>query len=355
MKKTLITIGTILLIIIITIAIIFSIYVYRNLNWYNKNERNIKKSGVVEKQINLPSGGIINYCEIENNKPALLLIHGQGVAWEDYANLLPELSKNWHIYAIDLYGHGESSHQKELYYLDKNGNDLIWFIDNIIEEKTVIAGHSNGAILAAYIGAYGGSNIKALILEDPPIFSTEGENWENTFAYLDTYKPLHEYINGKKEESWEAYYLRNSYWGQLFMPDSIDKIADYAQKYKEKHMNEEVKIFYLPPSMTTLFHYSMNYDLEYGELFYNLSWNNGYSHKEILENIEVPCIYLHGKEEIAKTGVYLCAATKEQAERAVAYIGENCEFIEMEDSNHAIHNVHTKTYLEAVNSMLKYY
>ena len=61
------------------------------------------------------------------------------------------------------------------------------------------------------------------------------------------------------------------------------------------------------------------------------------------------------KEEKADNGVYLCAASKEQAERAVALIGDNCQLIETEDSNHDIHGAHTQVYLDAINSFLKEY
>ena len=88
--------------------------------------------------------------------------------WEDYALVMPELSKNWHIYAVDVYGHGESTHDESLYYLDVNVDDLIWFIDHVIGKSTVVAGHSNGAITAAYIAAYGGKNIAGVVLVDPP-------------------------------------------------------------------------------------------------------------------------------------------------------------------------------------------
>ena len=75
--------------------------------------------------------------------------------------------------------------------------------------------------------------------------------------------------------------------------------------------------------------------------------------EQMLSDIEIPCIYLHAKENIAETGVYLCAASKEQAERAAALIGENCRLVDMADSSHVIHQVHKKQYLEAVNSFLK--
>ena len=66
----------------------------------------------------------------------------------------------------------------------------------------------------------------------------------------------------------------------------------------------------------------------------------------------MPCIYLHAKEEKAENGVYLCAASREQAERAVALIGNNCRLIETSNSNHNIHGTHTQVYVDAVNQFL---
>lgn len=337
-------------IILIAVAVVFC---YQNTHWWEKDMKAIEKLGIQEKQITLPNGNTINYGELAGDGPALLLIHGQMVAWEEYASVIPDLSKNWHVYAVDLYGHGESSHEEELYYLDVNGDDLIWFIDNVIGEDTVVSGHSNGALIAAYIAAYGSNLVKGVVLEDPPVFSTQGENWETSFAYLDTYQPLHEYISSEQTECWPAYYLRHCYWGQLFMKDAMPGLANYAQKYREKHPTEEVKIMFLPSSITTVFHYVEQYDMLYGEHFYNLTWNNGITHEEMLSDIDIPCVYLHAKENVAETGVYLCAASKEQADRAVDYIGENCRLVETENSDHNIHGLHEDIYLDAVNSFLE--
>ena len=337
-------------IILIAVAVVFC---YQNTHWWEKDMKAIEKLGIQEKQITLPNGNTINYGELAGDGPALLLIHGQMVAWEEYASVIPDLSKNWHVYAVDLYGHGESSHEEELYYLDVNGDDLIWFIDNVIGEDTVVSGHSNGALIAAYIAAYGSNLVKGVVLEDPPVFSTQGENWETSFAYLDTYQPLHEYISSEQTECWPAYYLRHCYWGQLFMKDAMPGLANYAQKYREKYPTEEVKIMFLPSSITTVFHYVEQYDMLYGEHFYNLTWNNGITHEEMLSDIDIPCVYLHAKENVAETGVYLCAASKEQADRAVDYIGENCRLVETENSDHNIHGLHEDIYLDAVNSFLE--
>lgn len=352
MKKVLAIIGIVLAVGVLLVAGGIGTYWYRNLHWYDAYEKALTQVNAVEQQATLPSGRVINYGEVKNDKPALLLIHGQTVAWEDYALVMPKLSENWHIYAIDVYGHGESAHDASAYYLDVNGNDIIWFIDNVIGQPTVVAGHSNGALTAAYVAAYGGSNIKGVVLEDPPVFSTEGENWEQSFAYLDTFKVLHDYDQSDKSECWEAYYLRNCYWGQLFMKDSMPGIADYAQKYHEDHPGEYVKIGFMPASTWSVFRYMQDYDFQYGENFYDLSWCHGVSHRQMLSDINVPCVYLHAKEELSEDGTLLCAASREQAERAVGYIGTNARLVETDTNDHAIHTVHQDVYLDAVNSLL---
>ena len=324
-----------------------------NMNWYDKYEAAISEVGAEEKQATPSDGRVINYGEVENDKPALLLIHGQMGIWQDYALVLPELSKNWHIYAIDVYGHGKSTHDESLYYIDVNGDDLLWFIDNVIGAPTVVSGHSNGAITTAYLAASGDPNVVGAVLEDPPIFSTEGEGWETSFSYLDTFKPLHEYDQSDTSECWEAFYLRNCYWGQLYMKDLMPMIAGYAQQYHDEHPGEPVKIAFLPYTIWYIFQFAMEYDFAYGEHFYDLSWNHGHRHEDILSAIKIPCVFLHAKESVDQNGVYNCASSREQAERAVSYIGGNCRLIETNSSDHVIHTVHSSDYINAVNSLLR--
>jgi|GEM_PF-2960330 len=44
-------------------------------------------------------------------------------------------------------------------------------------------------------GSYGGDRIVGAVLEDPPVFSTESDYFEQSFAYQDTYKLMHEKIS----------------------------------------------------------------------------------------------------------------------------------------------------------------
>ncbi len=345
-------IGIVLLVIVVLTVTAVCVFWHKNIHWYDPYKKALDKAGAIERQAALPSGNVIHYGEVPNDKPALLLIHGQMGSWKDYALVMPALSRHWHIYAVDVYGHGRSTHDESLYYIDTNGDDLIWFIDHVIGAATVVSGHSNGALTAAYIAAHGGDHISGVLLEDPPVFSTQGEGWEESFAYLDTYKPLHDYVLSDRSECWEAYYLRHCYWGQLFMKRAMDPIADYAERYHKAHPGEAVKIGFLPSSIWSVFEYAKDYDPAYGEHFYDLSWNHGIAHEKILSDISVPCVYIHAKETLHDSATLLCAASREQAERAVSYIGGNCRLIETPTSDHMIHTVHRQLYIEIVNSLL---
>lgn len=109
----------------------------------------------------------------------------------------------------------------------------------------------------------------------------------------------------------------------------------------------------LPSDIWYVFQYTMEYDFAYGEHFYDLSWNHGFKHEDILSSIKIPCVFIHAKEVVDQNGVYQCATSREQAERAVAYIGAHCRLVETDTNAHIIHTVHKAVYIDAVNSLLR--
>ncbi|MEA4926173.1 MAG: alpha/beta hydrolase [Syntrophomonadaceae bacterium] len=349
-KESLKLSGIVLGCIALLIVISGGIYFYRCTHYWQKDYQETLAAGFIEKQSTLADGSVINYAEGPDNGKALLLIHGQTGTWADYTTVLPELSKNWHVFAVDCYGHGKSFHDETKYYLDANGNDLIWFVNHVIGEPTVVSGHSSGGLIAAYIAAYGGDFIVGDLLEDPPVFSAEKENFEKTFAYQDTYKTIHDYNNSEQSECWEAYYLRNCLWGKLYMPSAMDGLANYAQRYYEEHPKEPVQFFFMPESINFMFLSMPEYDLQFGEHFYDYSWHSGIGHETLMRALKVPTIFLHAQEAYSEDGILMAASSNEQARKAVNLIGE-CELIEL-SSNHDIHRFHPDVFIDAVNKLL---
>ena len=327
-----------------------AVYCYRCLHYWQGDLKRTISAGFEEKDAALPDGSVIHYAEGPAGGPPLLLIHGQTGTWADYARVLPALSENWHVYAVDCYGHGASSHNESKYYLRENGDDLIWFLQQVVGEPAVVSGHSSGGLLAAYAAAHGGAAVAGAVLEDPPVFSTEPGNFETSFACLDTYKPMHDYTAGPQTECWEAYYMRRCLWGQLYMASSMEGLANYAQHYHETHPGQPVQYFFMPESINFTFLYTAQYDFRFGGHFYDYSWHSGISHADLLAAVKVPTVFLHTKASYTERGVLLAASSDEQARQAVQLIGD-CELIEL-SSNHHIHRFTPQLFIPALNCIL---
>lgn len=335
----------IILLVILGIVVFF---IYNNLNYYKSSIKKTEKAGFKEKQITLKDGDVLNYAEGPNNGPSLFLIHGQCVRWESYCEVLPELSKYYHIYAVDCYGHGESTHNPQKYSAEAMGKDFIWFIENVIEEPVIISGHSSGGLLAAWIGANSPENVKGLVLEDPPLFSSEASRCEKTFAWVDSFKTYHDYLNQHEEDDHVMYYLRNCYWLKFF-GKGREGILKYAGGYRDKHPNKKLEIFFLPPSINRTYAHLDSYDPKFGDTFYDCSWMDGFNHKETLEKIEVPTVLIHTSWKYDENGILLGAMSGEDAEKANSLIKNN-KFIEVVSG----HEFHYENPEEFIKIMMDY-
>jgi pimeloyl-ACP methyl ester carboxylesterase len=317
-------------------------------------------AGFVEKQVTLGNGSIINYAEGPNNgNKALLLIHGQTGAWQDYKKVLPELSQNWHVYAVDCHGHGKSTHDESKYYVDSIGNDLIIFVDEIIKKNTVVSGHSSGALIAAYVAGNENNYVVGSLLEDPPVFSTEKEYFPRTFVYYDVYLNIHNFLISDKSECWEVFYLKNCLWGKMYLPGKMGKVAEEAKRYHEKNPEKSIKIWFLPKSVnemiSNMFTYIPEYDFKFGDNYYNSTWQNGISHEKLISDIKGPCVFMHAKDAYAinpdtSDSILMAASSDAQARKAVSLIKE-CELVELV-SGHDIHLEKPQEFITAINKLL---
>lgn len=119
----------------------------------------------------------MNYvCAGDPAAPALLLIPGQTESWWGYEAALPLLAEHFQTFAVDLRGQGRSTWTPGRYTLDNLGNDLVRFIDVAIKRPVFVSGLSSGGVLAAWLAAYAKpGQIRAAVLEDPPLFASETE------------------------------------------------------------------------------------------------------------------------------------------------------------------------------------
>jgi pimeloyl-ACP methyl ester carboxylesterase len=99
----------------------------------------------------------------------LVLLHGGGDRWQCLLPLLPTLSCRWHVYALDLRGHGKSSRVPHSYRPEEYVGDVIAFVQQRLNEPAILFGHSLGGWVALLAAAQLGHRVRALILGDPPL------------------------------------------------------------------------------------------------------------------------------------------------------------------------------------------
>lgn len=332
-----------LVVIIVAAAGALGIYAYQNMHYDEKPLENTYRAGYEEKQVTLNDGTVLNYAEGPNNGPALLLIHGQSVEWEDYSRVLPGLAEHYHVYAIDCHGHGQSSHDAIKYTGVAMGRDFVWFIENVIGEACVISGHSSGGILAAWIAANAPRDVLGIVLEDPPFFSVEPEEMQNTFVWLDSLEIIHRFRSQSKTDDYVVYYMENSYLWGLF-GDFRSLAAASTRKYREEHPGEPLKLWYMPYGWIHGTLYLDDFDTEFAETFYTGAWFDGFDQEETLSNVGCPSVYIKAATSYGKDGVLYAANSDEDAERVHRLIEGN-EMITIK-SGHDIHFEHPDEFIQ---------
>ncbi len=355
---------------ILTVIVAVCVFAYRNMNDDISNEKFLEKEGYklgfTENVAKLADRSEFYYLEGPDNGPKLLLLHGQQVNCYDYAKVLPKLSKEFHVYALDYYGHGKSSKNPDKYKAVKIGNDLIYFLKNIIKEEAYIAGHSSGALLAAYVSAKAPDRVIATVLEDGPFFSTLPGRAEETISWLG-FKTMYDYLEQNEVTTFIEYSLENDYMQEVFNakdPRAWDMLVkEPALKYLDKHPGEIPKIWYYPPKLgiNTLYAINANmqdgngdYDLRFGVSFYDFSWFDGFDQEEILKNIKSPTLVMHvapndltAPSYYDKNGILLAAMDEIDARKVVNLLAKG-QYLGGYKSDHNIHADLPEEYVQAL-------
>ncbi|MFC3994018.1 alpha/beta fold hydrolase [Actinoplanes siamensis] len=100
--------------------------------------------------------------------PPMILLHGLGDSSADWHTVLPDLSRTHHVHALDLRGHGASSHPGE-YSFELMRDDVLAYLDTAGIGPCVLVGHSMGGIVAALLTLAAPHRVTHLVLEDASI------------------------------------------------------------------------------------------------------------------------------------------------------------------------------------------
>ena len=112
----------------------------------------------------------LNYAEGPASGPPLVLIHGLTSRWQGWLTVIPDLVLRWHVFAVDLRGHGRSGRVENAYRWVDHVPDVIEFVRGVTAEPAVLIGHSLGAVVSAKVAADAPGVVRAAVLEDPPAY-----------------------------------------------------------------------------------------------------------------------------------------------------------------------------------------
>jgi len=305
-------------------------------------------AGFTEKEIELKDGTILNYGEgPDNGKTPLLLIHGQGMTWEDYAKVLPDLSSHYHVFAVDCHGHGKSDWNPKKYNAKRVAEDFAEFIEIKIGKKTVISGHSSGGMVAAWVAAYYPDLVYGTVIEDAPFFATELDRRENTYVWIYGFQMYENFKNQSEVNNYFTYAIQRSYWRKLFGNFLWNRFSKDAIKYYEKHPNQPVHVIYLPPQINRMFEAeTYPFDRKFGETFYDHSWFEDCDQSEILAKIKNPTIFI--KANTNYDGDLLLAALSDEDADQVVDLLEQGERVNIDTPGHDIHYDKPKEFTETL-------
>ena len=131
--------------------------------------------GVEFKQSYYNAGGVMTRAIEAGDGPPLIFLHGTGGHAEAYLKNIEAHAKHFHVYAIDMVGHGYTDAPDISYemqcYVDFMGD----FLDAIGAEKASISGESLGATVASWYALAHPERINKIVMNTGTMLPPDAE------------------------------------------------------------------------------------------------------------------------------------------------------------------------------------
>jgi pimeloyl-ACP methyl ester carboxylesterase len=278
----------------------------------------------------------LSYAEGPDNGPPLVLLHAQHLDWFSYSRVMPALSKKFHVFVIDYPGHGATTVPTD-YPMTAHqiGADLGDFIDREIGQPAYISGNSSGGLLAVWLAANRPALIKAVLLEDPPLFSSEFPRIHATIA--DKSFATSSAAVAAHTDDFLLYWIHASapFFNKNVGPGAPFLLTQAIKVRRRAVPGEPVEIGLLKNDTVRMLIRGLDrYDPRFGAAFHDGSWNRGFDHATALAKITCPTLLLQANTGTSPEGLLEGAMSEAEADRARALLVHG-EYIKI-DATHVV-------------------
>jgi len=316
-------------------------------NYTDPYHQKVEKAGFVEKAIKIGETDL-HYIEGPDNGPALLLLHAQLMDWFDYSRVLPDLSKSYHIFVVDYNGHGLTTAPANTMNANDIGNTLAVFMEKEIRQPAFVSGNSSGGLLTAWLAANKPELVRAILLEDPPLFSAEYPRVKQTIAYK-SFQACHTYVASGSKADFLTYWIQASsafiekYAGKKAAP----RLMKMIKAYQNGNPGKPVELRFLPVMLRMFFRGMSSFDPHFGDAFYTGGWNKGFDHANTLKKIKCPTLLLQANFEIREDGILDGAMDQNDADKAMLLL-QNATYKKI-NAAHVVHIDKPEEFIKIMN------
>jgi len=316
-------------------------------NYTDPYHGKVSKAGFTEKSVRIGETNLY-YAEGPDNGPALLLLHAQIMDWFDYSRVLPALSRNYHIFVVDYNGHGKTTAPANTMNANAIGNILARFMEKEVKEPAFVSGNSSGGLLTAWLAANKPELVKAILLEDPPLFSSEYPRVKQTIAY-NSFRSCHTYVESDSKADFLTYWIESS---AAFIEKNAGKKAtprllSMTKTYRDANPGKPVELRFLPAMLRMFFRGLSSFDPHFGDAFYTGEWNKGFDHAQALKKIKCPTLLLQANFVTRADGILDGAMNQNDSERAMALL-VNAKYQKI-DAAHVVHLDKPEEFIKILN------
>lgn len=121
------------------------------------------------------NGDLVHYEKLGRGKP-VILVHGWIGSWRYWIPLMRQLQLKYAVYAIDLFGYGDSGKNPAQYAIGQQVDMLEAFMKEMVIPKAAFIGHGLGAMVIAAYAHRQPERVARMMLVSAPLFDPGGLN-----------------------------------------------------------------------------------------------------------------------------------------------------------------------------------